>query len=72
MFFAIFFWVTANYSIQIGNCLYLEDFLKSMGHNRKIRNSKNYIEIKVCETKNVQQLHLCALTIFYGLLMQEF
>ena len=70
--FCTFFWVTVNYTIQIGNCLYLEDFLKSIEHNRKIRNSKFFFRKKVCETKNVQQLHLCALTIFYGLLIKEF
>ena len=45
-FFANFFGVTVNYTIQIGNCLYLVEFLKSIEHDRKIRNSKNYLEKK--------------------------
>ena len=49
--FCNFFWVAVNYTIKIENCLYLEDFLKSIEHNRKIRNSKNYIEKKFVKQK---------------------
>ena len=49
--FCNFFWVTVNYTIKIENCLYLEDFLKSIEHNRKIRNLKKYIEKKFVKQK---------------------
>ena len=45
-----FFWVTVNYTIRTENCLYWEDFLKSIEHNRKIHNSRNYIEKKFVKT----------------------
>ena len=66
--------MTVNYTIRIDNYLYLEDFLKAMEHNRKIRKSKLLYRQKVCETKNVQQLNICiyALTIFAGLLLKKF
>ena len=49
--FCNFFWVTVNYTIKIENCLYLADFLKSIEHNRKIRNSKNVLEKKFVKQK---------------------
>ena len=66
-----FFCMTVNFTLNIENGLCLEDILKSIEHNRKIRNYKKSRE-KVCKAKNVQQLHLYALTIFYWALTNKF
>ena len=62
--FCKFFWVTVSYTEKIENCLYLEDFLESIEHNRKIRNSKNYIEKKLRNKKCATATFICSFVHF--------
>ena len=51
--------MTVNFTINIENCLYLEDFLKSIEHKRKICNSINIYTVGADELVTLRIIILC-------------